>query len=95
LSYDLAFEAKVLDALEDLGHADVKRMRQMFLKMLALRRTPLPQDAKQLVNFRHKGMTAYRVDQGEYRIVYAVDEKSKKVYLAYLLHRGQEYREIA
>jgi len=36
----------------------------------------------------------YRVDQGEYRIIYAIDEKNKKVLVGRIINRNDEYRGI-
>ena len=94
MSYSLEFSGAVFDVLENLGKTDVKRLRQVFLKILSLRRTPRPPDSEQLSHFSYKGLTGFRVTQGEYRIVYAVDEKAKVVKLARVLHRDRDYREL-
>ena len=44
-----------------------KQFEQVDRKITTLRETPFPQDAKRL-----KGMDWYRVDIGEYRIIYSV-----------------------
>ncbi len=94
MSYSLEFSAAVFDTLEDLGHTDAKRLRQVFLKILSLRRSPRPTDSEQLSHFTYKGLTGFRLTQGEYRIVYAIDEKAKVVKLARILHRDRDYREL-
>ena len=94
MAFKLFFEEKVPQVLEDLGRADAKRLKQVFLKILTLRRSPTPSDCKRLANFQYKKMKGFRIRQGEYRIVYAVDDKAKKIYIAYVLKRGQEYREL-
>ncbi len=80
--------------MEDLGRSDAKRLRQVFLKILSLRRTPRPNDSEQLAQFTYQGLTGFRVTKGEYRIVYAVDEKAKTVKIARILHRDRDYREL-
>jgi len=94
VSHSLEFSGAVFDVLEDLGKSDAKRLRQVFLKILSLRRTPRPPDSEQLTHFSYKGLTGFRVTQGEYRIVYAIDEKAKVVKLARVLHRDRDYREL-
>jgi mRNA-degrading endonuclease RelE of RelBE toxin-antitoxin system len=94
VSYSLEFSEAVFDVLDDLGKSDAKRLRQVFLKILSLRRTPRPPDSEQLTHFSYKGLTGFRVTQGEYRIVYAIDEKAKVVKLARVLHRDRDYREL-
>ena len=94
MSYSLEFCEAVFDVLEDLGHTDAKRLRQVFLKIFRLRRSPRPPDSEQLTHFTYRGLTGFRVTQGEYRIVYAADEKAKVVKLARILHRDRDYREL-
>lgn len=94
MSYDLEFSQAVYDKLEELGTSDAKRLRQVFLKILSLRRSPRPPDSEQLSHFTYRGLTGFRVTQGEYRIIYAIDEKAKVVKLARVLHRDRDYREL-
>ena len=92
--HSLEFSDAVFDTLEDLRHTNAKRLRQVFLKILSLRRSPRPPDSEQLSHFTLPGFTGFRVTQGEYRIVYAIDEKAKVVKLARILHRDRDYREL-
>lgn len=94
MSYSLEFSEAVFATFEELGHSDAKRLRQVFLKILSLRRTPRPPDSEQLAHFTYRGFTGFRVTQGEYRIIYAIDEKAKVVKLARVLHRDRDYREL-
>jgi mRNA-degrading endonuclease RelE of RelBE toxin-antitoxin system len=94
VSYALEFSEAIFETLEELGHSDAKRLRQVFLKILSLRRSPRPPDSEQLAHFKYRGFTGFRVTQGEYRIVYAIDEKAKIVKLARILHRDRDYREL-
>jgi mRNA-degrading endonuclease RelE of RelBE toxin-antitoxin system len=94
VSYSLEFSEAIYDALEELGRADAKRLRQVFLKVLSLRRSPRPPDSERLTHFTYRGLTGFRVTQGEYRIIYAIDEKAKVVKLARILHRDRDYREL-
>ena len=94
MSYSLGFSEAVFATLEELGHTDAKRLRQVFLKILSLRRSPRPPDSEQLTPFAYRGLIGFQVSQGEYRIVYAIDEKAKVVKLARILHRDRDYREL-
>lgn len=94
MSYALEFSEAIFETLAELGHSDAKRLRQVFLKILSLRRSPRPPDSEQLAHFKYRGFTGFRVTQGEYRIVYAIDEKAKIVKLARILHRDRDYREL-
>lgn len=94
MSYKLEFSEKTLLKLELLGQSDAKILRQVFMKILHLRKNPLPQDSKKLANFDYRGLSGYRVDQGEYRIVYAIDEKDKRVMVGMILNRNEDYKEL-
>ncbi len=94
MSYSLDFSEAAFAILEALGHPDAKRLRQVFLTILILRRSPRPPDSEQLAPFTYRGLTGVRVTQGDYRIVYAIDEKAKVVKLARILHRDRDYRAL-
>lgn len=94
MRYSLQFSEDALKKLEALGRADAKRLKQVLLKTLSLRLNPHPQDSQKLHNFDMAGLHGYRVDQGEYRIVYAIDEKGKTVKIGLILDRHADYREI-
>lgn len=94
MSYKLDFSNDSLSKLEDLGRADAKLLRQVFVKILSLRRNPTPQDFKELKNFHYGELKGFRVDQGEYRILYAVDEQSKTVKIRHILNRNEDYKEL-
>jgi mRNA-degrading endonuclease RelE of RelBE toxin-antitoxin system len=92
LPYRLEISEDALSKLEDLGQADAKRLRQVFIKIASLRRNPHPQDSKKLENFSYKGISGYRTTQGEFRIIYA--EKGKRVFVCSVLNRNEDYREL-
>ena len=54
----------------------LKQFRQVVKKIFSLQLDPRPQDCKQLKG--HPGI--FRVDQGEYRILYTIDEASVEVF---------------
>ncbi len=94
MSYKLEFSKDALSKLEDLARADAKILKQVFIKAISLRRNPVPQDCKELKNFVIEGLKGCRVDQGEYRIIYAVDEKTKTIKIGRILNRNEDYKEL-
>lgn len=54
-----------------------KHQAQVQAKIDSLEENPLPNDAKPIKgeNFKRNGWNFYRVDVGEYRIVYDLDER--------------------
>ena len=94
MGYKLDFSEESLSKLESLGQSDAKRLRQIFMKILSLRRNPFPSDSKKLQNFNYKGLSGYRADQGEYRIIYAADEDNKQVLIGKILNRNEDYKEL-
>lgn len=49
---------------------------------------------KELKNFVIEGLKGCRVDQGEYRIIYAVNEKTKTIKIGMILNRNEDYKEL-
>jgi mRNA interferase RelE/StbE len=94
LSYRLDISGDALSKLEGFGMSNAKLLRQVFIKILSLRRNPKPQDCKELQKFNYAGFKGCRVDQGEYRIIYAIDEKNKTVKIGHILNRNEDYREL-
>jgi mRNA interferase RelE/StbE len=74
--------------LEDLKMA--KQFRQVTMKLLALLADPQPADAEKL-----RGYDYYRVDVGEYRIVYRYDDTT--VYIIVVAKRNDDevYKQLA
>jgi mRNA interferase RelE/StbE len=71
--YLLLVEKSVLKTLNDLP---LKQYKQVTMKLFSLQRNPFPQDYKKLKGFDE----SYRVDQGEYRILYTVDDDKIRVF---------------
>lgn len=62
-------------AEKDLFDLQAKQFAQVAKKIFSLQGNPRPQDCKEL-----KGYSGgYRVDQGEYRILYMIDDELKMV----------------
>lgn len=63
-----------------------KHRKQILTRIACLKETPRPHDSIKL-----KGDDGFRVDIGEYRILYDICYKSKLVYVHRLLQRGEGY----
>ena len=68
-----------------------KHQAQIQAKIDALETNPLPQDARPIKgeNFKAKGWNFYRVDAGEYRIIYDLDEQTKILTIVTIVVIGQ------
>ncbi|MGF2040444.1 MAG: type II toxin-antitoxin system RelE family toxin [Nostoc sp. CmiVER01] len=62
-------------AEKDLLDLQAKLYKQVVSKILSLQGNFRPQDCKALKGYEG----GYRVDQGEYRILYTIDEESKLI----------------
>lgn len=70
--------------LKFLKQVPTKQGRQMAMTLESLRANPLPQDAKKL-----KGTSDYyRVDIGEYRVIYRIDAKENIFIIAFIGKRN-------
>ena len=65
--YSLELVPQVLKELGDTQRYPAKVFRQLALKIFALGQNPKPQDVQKIG-------ADYRVDSGEYRIYYAIDD---------------------
>ncbi|MBW4449224.1 MAG: type II toxin-antitoxin system RelE/ParE family toxin [Spirirestis rafaelensis WJT71-NPBG6] len=59
-------------AEKDLVDLQAKQFKQVVSKILSLQGNPRPQDCKSLKGYEG----GYRVDQGEYRILYTIDDEN-------------------
>ncbi|MGB2853645.1 MAG: type II toxin-antitoxin system RelE/ParE family toxin [Dehalococcoidia bacterium] len=77
-------------AEKEIAHLTPKIRRQIIEKILKLEANPRPQDIKQL-----KGEEdAYRVESGDYRILFHLDDQSKQVIIFRVKHRREVYRNL-
>lgn len=71
-------------ALKFLKQVPTKHGRQIAMTLESLRESPFPQDSKKL-----KGVSDYyRVDIGEYRVVYRVDLEGNILIIAFIGKRN-------
>lgn len=80
------------DAVKELIGYPPKQFKQVMMKILSLQKNPRPQD--------HIALKGYpggcRVDQGEYRILYTIDDQAKLVTVFRVGKRdaGEVYRRL-
>ena len=79
-------------AEKDLNKLQSKQFVQVAKKIFSLQGNPKPQDCKELKGYPG----GYRVDQGEYRILYTIDEDSKTIDIFRIGKRndGEVYRNL-
>ena len=74
---------KALDRLPDQIHDNIVK------RLISLRHNPRPPGTKKLY-----GQEGYRIRAGDYRILYLIDEKEKKVEIVSVGHRREVYRQL-
>lgn len=92
MPYDLRVDRRVLDYLKTL---DAKPFRQIVRRVLELSENPRPHDSEQLQGYHDPdvpGRKGYRLDQGEYRLLYTIDEQAHRVIIFRVGHRRDIYR---
>ncbi len=84
--YALRIEKNVVKRLRKLPP---KIFRQIIFKVLSLQYTALPNDCKPIG-------PGYRVDSGEYRILYFVDHTAQRIEIALIAKRNDDdvYRQF-
>ena len=84
-----SFHREALRFLKDLSQ-DAKRFRQVMIKVFALIESPEQPDARPLVGYEEY----YRVDVGEYRIVYRYDDENLWIEAAGKRNDDEIYRDL-
>ncbi len=74
-------------AIKELEALPIKIRRPIAAKIAALARTPRPQGVEKL-----SGRDKYRVGQGDYRVLYAIDDGEATVTVVKIGHRRDVYR---
>jgi mRNA interferase RelE/StbE len=87
--YNIHVDNRVSKTLMDYQS---KQFKQILMKILSLQENPYPQDHKKLKGYEG----GYRVDQGEYRILYTVDETEMLITIFLVGKRGDDevYRDM-
>jgi mRNA interferase RelE/StbE len=83
-SYRLEVKRTAAKEIADLPKADCRRV---VAKIQLLARDPRPQGCEKL-----SGAEKYRVRQGDYRILYEIDDSAKAVTIVKIGHRREIYR---
>lgn len=85
------YEVVVLRPAEkEIRRLAPKIRRQILEKLVGLETNPRPQDARRL----HVVERGYRVDSGEYRILYEIDDAERRVVVRVVKHRKDVYRNL-
>ena len=84
-SYELVFKRSVAKDLRDLPKKDVARVLQ---RIRALAEDPRPPGCEKL-----SGLERYRIRQGDYRIVYEIQDSRLVVLVVKVGHRKDVYRQ--
>jgi mRNA interferase RelE/StbE len=85
------YEVVVLRPAEkEIRRLAPKIRRQIFEKLVELETNPRPQDVRRL----HGVERGYRVDSGEYRILYEIDDAERRVVVRVVKHRKDVYRNL-
>lgn len=84
-SYSVVIKASAAKELDAIAS---KRDRQRIVKRIAaLAEEPRPPGVQKL-----SGRDRYRVRQGDYRIVYAIEDRERRVVVVKVGHRREVYR---
>jgi mRNA interferase RelE/StbE len=74
-------------AANELGRIPKKDLSRIVERIRALEKDPRPRGCEKL-----SALERYRVRQGDYRIVYAIDDDERAVDIFKIGHRGEVYR---
>ncbi len=74
-------------AARELGDLPARDLRRVVARIRALARDPRPPGSEKL-----SGTERYRVRQGDYRVVYGVDDDARTVEVVKIGHRRDVYR---
>jgi mRNA interferase RelE/StbE len=77
-------------ALKSLKALELKPFKQIMIKILSLQSDPKPQDCKALKGYPG----GYRVDQGEFRILYTIEENTISIFRVGKRNDGEVYRNL-
>jgi mRNA interferase RelE/StbE len=85
------YEVVVLRPAEkEIRRLAPKIRRQILEKLVGLETNPRPQDVRRL----HGVERSYRVDSGEYRILYEIDDAERRAVVRVVKHRKDVYRNL-
>ena len=82
--YQVIISKKVAKQIEKIFEPDYTKIKDSILELAA---NPRPEGSKKL-----EGTTAYRIRQGNYRIIYDIEDKIRIVAILEVGHRKDIYR---
>lgn len=74
---------------KDLDKIQVNDVAKIYIAIAELAANPRPPGSQKLKGYSHR----YRIRQGDYRILYVVDDAQKNVTVFLVKHRKDVYRE--
>ena len=83
-TYDVRIDARVARELRRIPATDAERL---IKAIEALRKKPRPRGVRKLVN-----QPGWRIRSGNYRILYEIDDKKKRITVFRAGHRREVYR---
>ena len=83
-SYSLVIKRSAERELRTIPKPDLRRITERFR---GLAQNPRPSGSEKL-----SGQDRYRIRQGDYRIVYAIDDETRTVEVVKIGHRREVYR---
>jgi len=83
--FTIAFKSSVE---KDLRHLQADISKRVLERIEALKTTPFPKQASKLSGAER----LYRIRISDYRVVYEVEAKEKKITIHYVRHRREVYR---
>jgi len=92
MSFDLRIDRRVI---KELAGFEAKIFRQIALRIFQLSQDPRPHDSEELRGYRDPevpGRKGFRVDQGEYRILYTINPVDQVITIFRVGHRREVYR---
>ena len=75
-------------AADELGRIPKKDLRRIVERIQALGDEPRPRGNEKL-----SARERYRIRQGDYRVIYAVDDDLRTIEIVKIGHRGEIYRD--
>jgi len=82
--YKITIKKSAAKELEDIPQKD---LRKIIKRIRSLARDPKPYSSQKL-----SGQERYRVRQGDYRIVYSIEDKDSLIDIVKIGHRREIYR---
>jgi len=79
------------DVVKEIKRYPPKQFKQVVMKLLSRQSDPRPHDCRKLAGYEGPG---YRVDQGEHRILYEVDDEAEHVTVFLIGHRKDVYKRL-